>query len=725
MRIFPTFRQLNQKDCGPSSLKIILKYYKKDIPIDTIRQLCETTRRGSNLYFVSEAAEKLGLKSMMVKIDLQTLKNDMPLPCILHWDEKHYCVLYKIKKNKYYISDPAFGLVTYKENEFIERWIQKNEEEGVCLYVQPQIEFETTSEKDKGTTTTNIKSFTSAYIQYKSLFFQLFLGLLATSLLQFIIPFFTQSLIDLGIQKQSLNFVYVILFAHFIFLVGVNSVEILRRWILLYLTTRINISLLTDFFIKLMKLPMPYFDNRMTGDILEKIKDHSVINKFLTQTSFNAIFSVINIITFSIILTLYDVGAFLIFFSMSTVAILWVLIFLKKRKTLNHKQFSKLSEEQAKEIELILGMKEIKQNNAELLMRWEWERLQAKIFKIDIQNLSLQNYQEGGAKFISNIRDIALTLYACKLTLNGSITLGALITVQYIIGQLSSFILLFIEFINTAQDAKISFDRIKDVHILPEEEDDMHITDIESFNNIHIDNLSFRYKGAPQPVLNNITLTIPVHKQTAIVGLSGSGKSTLFKLLLKHYTDYDGKIAFGKQNLQYISPKSWRNKCGVVSQDGIIFDGSIAKNITLGFATIDKKRLLLVSDIARCTDFINNLAKGFNTIVGGIGVQLSAGEKQRLLIARALYKNPEFIFLDEASSDLDSINEKVIMTKLEEHLKNKTVIAIAHRLSTIKNMDQIVVMDAGEIKEVGNHKELMTLKGHYYNLVQNQLLQSN
>jgi ATP-binding cassette subfamily B protein len=475
-----------------------------------------------------------------------------------------------------------------------------------------------------------------------------------------------------------------------------------------------------------MKLPMAYFDNRMTGDILEKIKDHGIINKFLTQTSFSALFSVFNIIIFSFILILYDTGTFLIFFSLSLLAIIWVLFFLKKRKTLNHKQFSKLSEEQAKEIELILGMKEIKQNNAELLKRWEWERLQAKIFKIDVKNLSLQNYQEGGAKFISNFRDIALTLYAAKLTLNGKITLGALITIQYIIGQLSSFILIFINFINAAQDAHISFQRIKDVHALPEEEEGAYITDIQPFDHILIDNLSFRYKGTADPILKNIQLKIPINKQTAIVGLSGSGKTTLFKILLKHYTDYDGKILLGKQNLQYISAKEWRNKCGAVMQEGIIFDNTIAKNITLGFEVIDKERLVLVSAIANCTDFINNLPKQFNTMLGGrIGVQLSAGEKQRLLIARALYKNPDFIFLDEASSDLDSINEKAIMDKLETYLKNKTVIAIAHRLSTIKNMDQIIVMDKGLVIEIGNHKELMSLKGHYYNLVQNQLLLNN
>ncbi|GFD92867.1 ABC transporter ATP-binding protein [Alteromonas sp. KUL156] len=723
LKRFPTFRQLNQKDCGPSSLKIILKYYKKDVSIDIIRELCETTRRGSNLYYVSEASEKLGLKSMMLKIDLATLKNDMPLPCILHWDQKHYCVLYKVKNKKYYISDPAFGLVSYSEKEFIQRWQTANDNTGVALLLQPQLNFDNDTLENEDAPVIKATSLFKAYTQYKSLIIQLLLGFIATSVLQFIIPFFTQSFIDIGVQKQNLHFIYVILFAHFVFLIGLNSVEILRRWILLYLTTRVNISLLTDFFIKLMKLPMAYFDNRMTGDIMEKIKDHGIINKFLTQTSFNAFFSIFNIVIFSVILMLYDVGAFLIFFGLSAVSVIWILVFLKQRKILNHKQFSKLSEEQAKEIELILGMKEIKQNNAELLMRWEWEQLQAKIFKIDVKNLSLQNYQEGGAKFISNFRDISLTLYAAKLTLDGSITLGMLITIQYIIGQLSSLLLLFIDFINAAQDAKISFERIRDVHVLPEEEKEDSNIHINPFKSIFVKDLSFRYKSSPDNTLQNINLEIPVQKQTAIVGLSGSGKSTLFKILLKHYTDYEGQILLDHQNLSYVSTKAWRNKCGAVLQEGVIFDGTIAKNIALGYETIDREKLLKVTEIANCNSFINKLPKGLNTVVGGrLGVQLSSGEKQRVLIARALYRDPDFIFFDEASSDLDSVNEKSIMKNLEAYFKNKTVIAIAHRLSTIKNMDQIIVMDKGEIIERGNHENLMLLQGHYYNLVQNQLL---
>lgn len=720
MRSFPVFRQLNQKDCGPSSLKIILKYYNIDYPIETIRQHCETTRRGSNLYFLSQAAENLGLSSMMVKIDFEILQNEVPLPCVLHWDDKHYCVLYKIKKGTYYISDPAFGLVKYNEEEFKKSWLKKNDDKGIVLLVEPKLNFEhdTTNNTEK----VNIQSLFTSFTRYKKLIIQLIIGFVVTSVIQFIIPFFTQSLIDIGIQNQNINFVYIILLAYFVFLLGLNSVEILRNWILLHLNTRINISLLTDFFSKLMRLPMEYFDSRMTGDLLEKIKDHAVINKFLTQTSFNALFSAFNVIIFSCILAIYNIGAFLIFFGVSILAVVWIALFLKKRKILNHKQFSKLSEEQAKEIELLLGMQEIKQNNAELLMRWEWEHLQAKLFRIDIKNLSLQNYQEGGTKIISNFRDIALLLYASQLTLNGTITLGMLITIQYIIGQLSSLLLILINFINDAQDAKISFERIKDVHVLPEEEKEDPIYTIDNFDAIHINNVSFRYKSAPNLTLKNINLHIPVNKQTAIVGLSGSGKSTLFKLLLKHYSNYDGEIKLGHQNLAYISFKKWREKCGVVLQEGIIFDGTIAKNIALGFTTINRERLQKVSEMANCTTFINKLPKGFNTVVGGrLGVQLSSGEKQRLLIARALYKNPYFIFLDEASSDLDAINEREIMNSLQAVFENRTVVVIAHRLSTIKNADQIVVMNKGEIVEIGNHKELMAKQSHYYSLVKNQL----
>ncbi len=523
MKKFPQFIQLGQKDCGPSSLKIILAYYKKNVPIAVIRDLCETTRRGSNLFFLSKAAEKLGFTTMVVKTTLKDLQEDMPLPCILHWQKKHYAVLYKIKKNKYYISDPAYGLITYSELEFKQNWISDIDEEGnkigISMILQPQMTFEDIEYEEQKHPSIKRASLYKFYIRYRKLITQILIGFVITSFIQFILPFFTQNLIDIGIQKQNVGFIYLILFSQLFFLFGLNSVEVLRRWILLHLNTRINISLLTEFFIKLMKLPMSFFDTRITGDLLQRLKDHAIVNKFLTDSSFDALFSSFNIIIFSTILAIYDTSLFFIFIIMSVISVFWVFLFLKKRKELNYKQFSKLSEEQAKELEVITGMPEIKQNNAELQIRWEWERLQAKLFKIDIKKLALQQYQENGAKFISDIRDVILVLYAAKLTLNGSITLGMLITIQYIVGQLSSFITMLINFINSAQDAIISFDRIMEIHSLPNEQISNEQVEIKPFESIKISNLSFRYQSTLNPVLKNINLEIPINKHTAIVGL--------------------------------------------------------------------------------------------------------------------------------------------------------------------------------------------------------------
>jgi len=725
MKKFPFYKQSGKKDCGPSCLKIISKHFGKVISIQKLRKHAETTRAGSSLLGLSEAAEKLGFRSLGVKISLEKLL-EAPLPCILHWNKNHYVVLYKIKKEIFYISDPAYGLLEYSQIDFIKNWIGNNAnettEEGVALLVEPtpifyNSEFDT-KEKSLGF------SFLYKYLfRYKKLLIQLIVGLLAGSLLQLIFPFLTQSIVDVGIQNQDIHFIYLILFAQLALFLGKTAVQVIRGWILLHLSTRINISLVSDFFIKLMNLPIAFFDTRMTGDILQRINDHKRIERILTTSSVNVLFSLMNLIIFSLVLAYYNWQIFGIFLVGSILYFLWITLFLKKRRNLDYKMFSQVSQEQSKVIELINGMQEIKLQNAEKQKRWSWEYLQARLFKVSIEGLALEQYQSVGSEFINELKNILITVLSAKLVIDGEITLGMMLAISYIVGQLNSPILQLIEFVRELQDAKISLERLSEIHEKEDEEPENkeRISEIPKNSNIYLNKVSFRYIGSAQLVLKELDLEIPANKITAIVGVSGSGKTTLMKLLLKFYDANSGEIKLGNHDLKSISQKTWRNKCGVVMQEGYIFSDTIANNIAIGVDYIDKKKLAHAVDVANIQEFIESLPLSYNTKIGMEGVGLSTGQKQRLLIARAVYKNPDFLFFDEATSALDANNEKVIMEKLHTFFEDKTVVVIAHRLSTVKNAHQIVVLDKGKIVEVGNHQSLIKEKGNYYHLVKNQL----
>ncbi len=721
---FPFYRQLDAKDCGPTCLKIIAKHYGKSISIEEIRELCETTRTGSSLQGLTDASEHIGIRTLPSKISFSHLK-EIPLPCILHWNNNHFVVLYKLKGDTCYVSDPAHGLITYQKEEFLKHWIGDNisdtTEEGIALLLEPtpkfyESEFEETKEG------LNI-SFLSKYLfRYKKFLIQLLFGLLAGSLLQLIFPFLTQSIVDVGIKNQDIHFVYLILAAQLFLFLGKTAVEVIRSWILLHLSTRINISLISDFFIKLMNLPIAFFDTRLTGDILQRINDHERVEKLLTSSSLNVLFSMVNLVVFGLVLLYYNVWVFLIFLIGSLLYFGWVFIFLKKRKVLDYKEFSQVSHEQSKVIELISGMQEIKLHNAEKQFRWEWEHIQAKLFKVYMKKLSLRQYQNVGADFINEFKNILITVISAKLVIDGEITLGMLLAISYIVGQLNSPISELVFFIRDAQDAKISLERLSEIHNKEDEETlGASITDIPNPINFNLEKVSFRYLGSEEPVLKNISLNIPSNKVIAIVGPSGSGKTTLLKLLLKFYEPQEGIVKTGNLDVKKLSHKHWRDHCGVVMQEGYIFSNTIAKNIAVGATIIDKDRLAYAVEVANIQEFIEDLPLSYNTKIGAEGVGLSTGQKQRILIARAVYKNPNCLFFDEATSALDANNEKVIMEKLQTFFNNKTVIIIAHRLSTVKNADQIIVLDKGEITEVGNHKELTALKGSYYNLVKNQL----
>lgn len=726
MTKFPFYAQLDQMDCGPTCIRMIAKHYGRSISGDKIRKLSETTREGTSLKNISDAAEKIGFRTLGVKIDLKQLESECPLPCIIHWQQYHFIVVYKIKDGQVFVADPAHGLLKYPKEEFIKHWIgetaKQDTQEGIALLLEPTPKLNLKEiddiESHKGF------SFLYQYLfRYKKFLVQLFLGLLVGSLLQLIFPFLTQSVVDIGIQNQDIHFVYLILIAQLFLFIGKTGVELIRGWILLHMSTRINISLISDFFIKLMSLPIAFFDVKMTGDIMQRINDHQRIENLLTTQSLNVLFSLFNLVIFGAVLAWYDLKIFGIFLAGSILYFLWIVLFLKKRKDLDYKRFAQMSDEQSKVIELINGMQEIKLHNAEKQKRWGWEFLQARLFKISIKSLTLEQTQMVGSGFINELKNILISIFSAKLVIEGQITLGAMMSISYIIGQLNSPIQQLIGFIYSVQDAKIALERLSEVHSKDDEEpiEEQKIHDIPLNANFKLDHVHYRYIGNSEEVIKGLNLTIPSNKITAIVGASGSGKTTLMKILLKFYEPSEGKITIGNYNLSNIAQSSWRSQCGVVMQEGYIFNDTIAKNIAIGDDIINQERLRQAVKIANIKDFVESLPLGYNTKIGMEGVGISTGQKQRLLIARAVYKDPKFIFFDEATSALDAKNERIIMENLNHFFKDRTAVVIAHRLSTVKQADQIVVLDQGKIIEKGTHSELVDLQGVYYALVKNQL----
>lgn len=730
IRDFPNFKQADSKDCGPTCLKIIAKHYKRNLNIQKLRELSETTREGSSLLGISEAAEQLGFRTLGVKISALDL-TELTLPCILHWNKNHYVVLYKVHKQVYYISDPGFGLLQYTQEEFLKYWIGNNAsettEEGIALLLEPTPYFYKNEIGEERQSKFGFSFLFTYLFRYKAFVVQLAIGLFAGSLLQLVFPFLTQSVVDVGIQNQNLHFVYLILIAQLFLFFGKTGLEFVRHWILLHLSTRINISLISDFFIKLMNLPISFFDVRMTGDIMQRINDHQRIERILTNSSLDVLFSFVNMLVMGGILAYYNVQIFAVFFIGSLLYFGWIVLFLKKREALDYKRFSEVSQEQSKVIELINGMQEIKLHNAEKQKRWGWEHIQARLFKVSIKGLILEQVQSIGSNFINELKNIFIVFLSAKLVIDGEITLGMMMAISSIVGSLNGPIAMLINFTREAQDARISLSRLAEIH----DKEDEILLDAESLIDIplsaaiHLNEVSFRYTGGQNVVLDQLNLTIPAQKITAIVGTSGSGKTTLMKLLLKFYAPTEGSIQYGTTDLEKINQKAWRDHVGTVMQEGYIFNDTIANNIAIGAEIIDKERLKYAVDVANIQSFIEGLPLHYNTKIGMEGIGMSTGQKQRLLIARAVYKNPEMLFFDEATSALDANNEKEIMEKLQVFFKGKTVVVIAHRLSTVMNADNIVVLDQGKIIEQGTHDALVAQKGSYYQLVKNQLQLGN
>ncbi|OFX56588.1 MAG: ABC transporter ATP-binding protein [Bacteroidetes bacterium GWB2_41_8] len=724
MAKFPFFQQYDAMDCGPSCLRMIAAFYGKTYSLQKLRTLSHISREGVSLLGLSEAAETIGFRTIGARITIQQLL-EVPKPCVVHWDQAHFVVVYKYRKGVVSVADPAFGLVEYSETEFKKHWlatVRQGEQKGICLMFDPTPAFlDLEGEESKRS---DLRFLLKYLKPHRKLIVQLVLGFLAGSLLQLIFPFLTQSIVDVGINTQDINFIYLILAAQMMLFISRMTVDFIRSWILLHISTRINISIISDFLIKLMKLPIGFFDTKMIGDLLQRIGDHRRIERFLTSQSLNVVFSVFNIVIFSIVLAFYSWLIFFVFLLGSTLYIGWIFLFLKKRRELDFKRFAQLADNQSKLIQLINGMQEIKLNNYERQKRWEWERIQARLFKVNIGSLSLQQYQQAGSVFINETKNIVITVLAATAVVHGDMTLGMMLAVQYIIGQMNSPLDQMIEFMQVSQDAKISLERLSEIHDNKDEEQAQEgkLDSLPSSADIQISDLIFQYEGPHSPkVLNDLNLTIPHGKVTAIVGTSGSGKTTLVKLLLGFYPPVSGSLKVGESDLANYRQSWWRSKCGAVMQDGFIFSDTIATNIAIGDEEINKDRLSYAVRMANIKEFIEGLPLSYNTKIGPEGVGLSQGQKQRILIARAIYKNPEFIFFDEATNALDANNEKVILENLNEFFTGKTVVVVAHRLSTVKNADQIIVLEKGKIVEIGNHEELTTKRGAYYELVKNQL----
>lgn len=726
VKSFIHYHQLDASDCGPTCLQMIAKHYGCSYTAQYLREHAFITREGVSMFGLSNAAELLGFRTMGAQITLEQLREEVPLPCILHWNQRHFVVCYKIKNGKYYIADPANKRVVYNEKELGRCWFStqvEGQDTGSALLLEPGPEF-SDREDEKGMKERKLSFFYRYLTPYKRELLQLILGMLTASILQLIMPFLTQSLVDTGIRDSNLNFITLILVAQLVIFVAKLSVDFIRSWILLHVNTRINIALISDFLAKLMRLPLHFFDTKMVGDIMQRIGDHNRIESFMTGSSINTLFSFVNFIVFGFVLAYYDLTILALFLVGNGLYVVWVLAFMKYRRELDIKRFAQAAGEQSNLFQLITGMQEIKLNNCETEKRWEWERIQVKLFKISIKGLALEQYQQIGSVFFNQTTNILISFLAARAVVSGEMTLGMMMSLTYIVGQLTSPIEQFIGFSRAFQDAKISLERLAEIHQKDDEEQTLalKVNKLPENRTLKIEDLSFSYDGADRDyVLEHINLTIPQRKVTAIVGASGSGKTTLIKLLLGFYEPNKGSIQVGELLLKNINPHVWRARTGCVMQDGFIFSETIAKNIAIGAEGIDKERLMHAVTVANIREFIDSLPLGYNTKIGMEGNGVSQGQRQRILIARAVYKNPEFIFLDEATNALDANNEKEIMEHLHQFYEGRTVIVVAHRLSTVRDADNIVVLDKGRVAEEGTHEELTARRGIYYKLVKNQL----
>jgi len=732
---FPFFKQVDQFDCGPTCLKIISKYYGRTFNSEHLRDLCNITPNGITVKALTGGAEALGFQTMPSLIDFETLAQKVPLPCIALWRGRHFLVIYEVKRDTVYVADPSHGLIKYKRQEFIEAWQNSKQansnSEGFVMLMEPSTKF---FDQENTDIAKGLKGIVPYFKNYHKYILQIFIGLIAGSVIQLILPFITQKLVDKGINLGNLSFVYVLLLAQLMLFLSVSFLSVIRNWLLLYVGSRINMLIASDYLIKLLNKTVSFFDSKTPGDIIQRINESSRLESFLTTTP-DAVFSYFNSLIFLAVLAYYSLTIFVLFTIGISLYTVWVWLFMKKRAELDFKRFDSSSGLNSKLIQIVCGIQEVKVNGSERRHIRAWEKVRVQYYKTSVANLKLTQLQTVGGNIINELKNILITFTAAILVMDGKITLGGMLAIQYIVGQVNGPLLTLVGFFRTVQDAKLSMERFNDIDFITPEQKTLNDTDLIKFPkkpvDISLKKLSFSYVcDVDELVLKNINLHIPKGKVTAIVGDSGSGKTTLFKLLLKLYLPTSGNIFIESTNLKHISSESWRSLCGVVMQDGYIFSDTITQNITESSSedSVDIERLLKAAKLANIEEMINSLPAGFNTQISAAGAggrTLSGGQRQRILIARAIYKNPSILFFDEATSALDSNNERSIVNNLEEFFVGRTVIIIAHRLSTVRNADQIIVLQKGEIKEIGKHEELVDKRGYYYSLVKNQLELAN
>ncbi len=726
MRPFPFIRQHDSMDCGAACLTMVCRHFGLKETLENIKKICIPSVDGISMKGISDSARKLGLKAICVKIGIDDLIKINSI-AILHWNQNHFVILYRINKDgkKFRIADPGKGKYNCTLEEFKKYWISNTcngEEKGIAMLLNTSDNFKIIQREEKPERRSF--RFMMGYLrQYRRYFFKIFLGLLLGCLLQLIMPFLTQSIVDIGIRHEDIGFIWLVLLGELMIVIGRTATDFIRRWLLLHISMRINISLVSDFFIKLLKLPMSFFDTKLMGDLLQRIGDHTRVQNFLTGQTLNIIFSFLSFIIFGIVLLVYNRLIFLVFTICSVGYGGWIAMFLSRRKVLDYELFEQQAINQNRTYQFITSMQEIKLQDCERRRRWEWEDTQADLFAVQMKSLKLQQTQEAGSIFINEVKNIIITVLAATAVIDGQMTLGEMLAVQYIIGQLNSPVSQFMQFIYSLQDVRISLERINEIHEgRNEETQENQATGFAAEKSITVDSIDFKYDPhALKNTLEGISFDIPEGKVTAIVGASGSGKTTLIKLMLGYYPVMSGSISIAGRNINEYNLKWWRRHCGVVMQDGVIFSESIARNIAVDDNEIDPERLREAARIACIDDYVMSLPLKYDTKIGRDGVGLSQGQKQRILIARAVYRNPDFIFLDEATNALDAKNERAIVENLDVFYRGRTVVVVAHRLSTVRNADRIIVLDGGRVVETGNHDSLIERKGAYYNLVKNQL----
>ena len=725
---YVSYIQHDSMDCGPTCLRMVARFYGKSYSLQNLRDRCHITREGVSLLGISDAAESIGFRTTGVKVTWTQMVEEMPMPCIVHWNQRHFVVVYDVVKKrgsyKVVVADPASGLLEYKAEDFLKSWLESEEKtEGIALILEPTPKFYEEDGDDER------RHYGFAYVlkylrPFRSYIIQILLAMLTASVISLLMPFITQSVVDKGIGTGSLSLIVVLLIAQLTLTLGGVANNLIRGWLMLHTTSRVSISLISDFLCKLMRLPIAFFDIKMVGDIMQRIGDYNRIQTFLTGSLLSMVIAVVSFVVYGFIMAGYNATIFIVFLIGASLYVLWVLLFMKRRRKLDYMRFQQASANQSNIVQLIGGMQEIKLNNCEKQKRWEWEAIQARLFKVGVKSLTLGQVQEIGCTFIDQTKNILMSFIAAKSVIDGGMTLGMMMALQYIMGQINAPISQFISFVQSAQDASISLDRLGEIHEMKDEEpaEEERIKDIPSDADIVFRDVVFQYDGPHSPkVLDEVSLTIPSGKVTAIVGASGSGKTTMLKMMLGFYPPVSGEVLLGNVSLKNYSESRWRERCGAVMQEGYIFSDTIAANIAVSEEYPDMDRVRWAAGVSNIKYWIEDLPLGYGTKIGADGHGLSSGQKQRILIARATYKDSRYLFFDEATNSLDSNNERTIMENLERLFADKTVVVVAHRLSTVKNADNIIVLDKGRIAEQGTHLQLSALRGKYYELVKNQL----